>query len=68
MRQERSLKLSGLIHVSRLPASADFLVHLAGGTTLATKITGTDSPYNEARQDGLNEWMKAINAAGGFGR
>ena len=54
--------------MSRLPASADFLVHLAGGTTLAIKITGTDSPYNEARRDGLNEWMKAINAAGGFGR
>jgi type III restriction enzyme len=40
----------------------------AGGTTLALEIKGTDSPQNKAKRDALNEWVKAINAAGGFGR
>lgn len=46
----------------------DFLVRLAGGTILALEIKGTDSPQNKAKRDALNEWVKAINAAGGFGR
>lgn len=45
----------------------DFLVRLAGGTILALEIKGTDSPQNKAKRDALNEWMKAVNAAGGFG-
>jgi type III restriction enzyme len=46
----------------------DFLVRLAGGKILALEIKGTDSPQNKAKRDALNEWVKAINAAGGFGR
>ncbi|MBM9595508.1 hypothetical protein JM664_13500 [Rhodobacteraceae bacterium MCCB 386] len=46
----------------------DILVRLAGGTILALEIKGTDSPQNKAKRDALNEWVKAINAAGGFGR
>lgn len=46
----------------------DFLVRLAGGTTLALEIKGVDSPQNEAKRDALKEWVKAINVAGGFGR
>ena len=46
----------------------DFLVRLTGGTILALEIKGTDSPQNKAKRDALNEWVKAINAAGGFGR
>ncbi len=46
----------------------DFLVRLAGGTILALEIKGTDSPQNKAKRDALNEWVRAINAAGGFGR
>nr|WP_206340814.1 hypothetical protein [Marinicauda algicola] len=46
----------------------DFLVRLAGGTIFAPEIKGTDSPQNKAKRDALNEWVKAINAAGGFGR
>lgn len=45
----------------------DFLIHLAGGTILALKIKGIDSPQNKAKRDALNEWVKAINAACGFG-
>ncbi|SMX50655.1 hypothetical protein MAA8898_04903 [Maliponia aquimaris] len=46
----------------------DFLLRLAGGTILALEIKGTDSPRNMVKRDALNEWVKAINAAGGFGR
>lgn len=45
----------------------DFLVRLASGTILALEIKGTDSPQNKAKRDALNEWVKAVNAAGGFG-
>jgi type III restriction enzyme len=43
-------------------------VRLAGGTILVLEIKGTDSPQNRAKRDALNEWVQAINAAGGFGR
>ncbi|SHJ34652.1 type III restriction enzyme [Palleronia salina] len=46
----------------------DFLVRLSGGTILALEIKDTDSPQNKAKRDALREWVKAINAAGGFGR
>jgi type III restriction enzyme len=46
----------------------DFLVRPAGGTILALEIKGPDSPQNKAKRGVLNEWVKAINAAGGFGR
>jgi type III restriction enzyme len=46
----------------------DLLVRLAGGTILALEIKGADSPQNKTKRDALNEWVKAINAAGGFGR
>ena len=45
----------------------DFLVRLSGGKMLALEIKGTDSPQNKAKRDALNEWVKAINASGGFG-
>ncbi len=46
----------------------DFIVRFAGGTTLALEIKGSDSPQNKAKRDALDEWVKAINAAGGFGQ
>lgn len=46
----------------------DFLVQLYNGTLLALEIKGIDSPQNNAKRDALNEWCRAINAAGGFGR
>ena len=46
----------------------DFLVRLADDTILALEIKGSDSSQNSAKRDALNEWVKAINAAGGFGR
>ena len=43
-------------------------MRLVGGTILALEIKGADSPQNKAKRDALNEWVKAINVAGGFGR
>jgi type III restriction enzyme len=35
---------------------------------LALAIKDTDSPQNKAKRRALNEWVRAINAAAGFGR
>jgi type III restriction enzyme len=45
----------------------DFLVRLSSGKLLVLEIKGTDSPQNKAKRDALNEWIKSINGAGGFG-
>ncbi|MCP2137757.1 type III restriction enzyme [Rhizobium sp. SLBN-94] len=45
----------------------DFLVRFANGRTLVLEIKGIDSPQNQAKRDALDEWIKAINSAGGFG-
>lgn len=46
----------------------DFLIRFTSGITLALEIKGTDSPQNQAKHHALNEWVQAINAAGGFGQ
>jgi len=53
---------------SRRRYTPDFLIRLAGGMLLALEIKGTDSPQNRAKRAALDEWVKAINASGGFGR
>lgn len=45
----------------------DFLIRLANGTTLVLEIKGEDSPQNKAKRDALDEWVRAVNATGGFG-
>ncbi len=45
----------------------DFLIRLRGGRMLALEIKGTDSPQNKAKRDALDEWVRAVNAVGGFG-
>ena len=46
----------------------DFLIRFKSGVTLVLEIKGTDSPQNQAKRHALNEWVQAINAAGGFGQ
>lgn len=46
----------------------DFLIRFTSGVTLVLEIKGTDSPQNHAKRHALNEWVKAINATGGFGQ
>ena len=45
----------------------DFVVRLTNGKSLVLEIKGVDSPQNKAKRDALNEWVQAINGAGGFG-
>lgn len=46
----------------------DFIVKLSNETLLALEIKGSDSPQNKAKRAALAEWVRAINANGGFGR
>ncbi len=46
----------------------DFIVKLSNKTLLALEIKGSDGPQNKAKRDALGEWVRAINANGGFGR
>ena len=46
----------------------DFLVRLSSGRLLALEIKGTDNAQNRAKRGVLDEWVRAINAVGGFGR
>jgi len=45
----------------------DFIVRFADGKLLVLEIKGIDSPQNRAKRDALSEWVRAINAVGGFG-
>ncbi|KKZ10554.1 MAG: type III restriction-modification system, res subunit [Candidatus Synechococcus spongiarum 15L] len=45
----------------------DFIMKLSNETFLALEIKGSDSPQNRAKRDALDEWVRAINASGGFG-
>lgn len=46
----------------------DFLVRLRSGVTLVLEVKGQDSPENRAKRAALDEWVKAVNEHGGFGR
>ena len=45
----------------------DFIVRLINGKTLTLEIKGEDSEQNQAKRAALDEWVKAVNSAGGFG-
>lgn len=45
----------------------DFLVRLTNGKTLVLEIKGEDSEQNRAKRAALDEWVRAVNAKGGFG-
>lgn len=46
----------------------DFLVRLATGTMLVLEVKGVDSQEAQAKRGALDDWVKAANAHGGFGR
>ena len=46
----------------------DFLVRLSNNQTLVLEIKGEDSSQNQAKRDALDEWVRAVNAFGGFGQ
>ena len=46
----------------------DFLVRLKAGDMLVLETKGRDSNQDRTKRRFLNEWVKAVNAHGGFGR
>jgi type III restriction enzyme len=45
----------------------DFLVRLKNGVMLVLEVKGQDSAKDRAKRAALAEWVKAVNAHGGFG-
>ncbi len=46
----------------------DFLVRLSNGSTLVLEIKGMDSSRDREKRAALDEWIRAINTFGRFGR
>jgi type III restriction enzyme len=46
----------------------DYLVRLANGTTLVLEVKGQDDQQNRTKREFLDEWVRAVNAHGGFGK
>ena len=46
----------------------DFLIRLRSGNMLALETKGWDSDQNRTKRRFLDEWTRAVNAHGGFGR
>jgi len=46
----------------------DFLIRLKNVTTLVLEVKGQDSQENRTKREFLDEWVKAVNEHGGFGR
>lgn len=46
----------------------DFIVKLSNGEFLVIETKGVDSLQNKAKRDFLDEWVRAINEHGGFGK
>ena len=46
----------------------DFLIRLTSGDMLVLEVKGQDSDRDRTKRRYLGEWVKAVNAHGGFGR
>ena len=46
----------------------DFLIRLTNGTTLILEVKGQQTDESEAKRAALEEWVRAVNAHGDFGR
>lgn len=46
----------------------DYLVRLTNGVTLVLEVKGVDDQQNRIKRQFLDEWVRAVNAHGGFGR
>ncbi|MGH2499376.1 MAG: BPTD_3080 family restriction endonuclease [Candidatus Limnocylindria bacterium] len=45
----------------------DFLIKLTNGVTLVLEVKGQDTQDNRTKREFLDEWVRAVNAHGGFG-
>jgi type III restriction enzyme len=46
----------------------DFIIKLINGTTLVLEVKGVDDQRNHTKREFLDEWVRAVNAHGGFGQ
>lgn len=46
----------------------DFMIRLANGAYLILETKGVDNQENQTKREFLNEWVKAVNTHGGFGK
>ena len=46
----------------------DFIIRLSNGENLVLETKGIDSQQNKTKREFLNEWIKAVNTQGGFGK
>jgi type III restriction enzyme len=46
----------------------DFIIRLANGDYMVLETKGVDSQQNKTKREYLNEWVKAVNNHGGFGK
>lgn len=46
----------------------DFLIRLKNGRMLILEVKGREDHQSKTKRKALNEWVKAVNAHGGFGR
>ncbi len=46
----------------------DFIIRLTNGEYLVLEVKGQDDQRNRIKREYLNEWVKAVNEQGGFGR
>lgn len=54
----------GIVHKYR----PDFLIRLKNGTHLILETKGQDTQKDKTKREFLDEWVKAINSQGGFGK
>jgi len=46
----------------------DYLIKLVNGENLVLEVKGEDSQENKTKREFLDEWVKAVNSYGGFGK
>lgn len=54
----------GVVHKYR----PDFLIRLKSGNMLVLEVKGQDSQKEQSKRNFLDEWVKAVNQHGGFGK
>jgi len=55
---------NGVVHKYR----PDFLIRLTNGVMLVLEVKGQDTQKDRTKRSFLDEWVRAVNAHGGFGR
>ena len=54
----------GIVHKYR----PDFIIRLNNGTYLIIEVKGQDTQQDKTKREFLDEWVKAVNEYGGFGK